>query len=96
MPKYVYTGYSGKQDGFLILTDKDWDELATELNAKYVKYKDDSGDDVFDVNFFIANETDNADDINLAFAAHTPGWGVWHVYRAEIKPDTNLANAVCW
>jgi hypothetical protein len=93
MPKYVYTGYSGKQDGFLVLTDKDWDELAAENNSKYVRHKNKQEDVPFDVDFFIANDTDN---VNLDYATHTPGWGVWHVYRTEIKTDTNLSNAVCW
>lgn len=92
MPKYVYTGYSHKEEGFLILTNADWDELVERLGCRHVRRTTESGveQDVFTR----PDATEQA--VEDALVDCEPRWGVWLVYRAEAKCDENLAAAICW
>lgn len=90
--KYVYTGYSAKENGFLILTDKDWGELAATGGCEHKVRSDETETDI---DCFVKPGV-TEEDIEYALINGEPGWGMWTVYRDEVRPDENLADAVCW
>ncbi len=96
----VVTGHSSKDEGFLYITQKSMEELATHIglhyfvvaNVKTPAYKG-------DVRVFVHPELTQKDVVGLV---NDPDWygefgrGIWWVYDEEVVEDVNLADAVCW
>lgn len=88
----VITGYSSKEDGFLIITDRELSEVAVGMGMVHKTFDD---QDLFvDPDRLIDGELSGGDATNIA-DSETPR-GVYRVFVAEFKLDENLSGAVCW
>lgn len=87
--KYVYTGYSDKANGLLIITDKDWDEFCQSQGGKHRLI---DGQNLLVLDDFINDEESLRDSVENSEYR----WGVIALCRDEYREDYNLTNAVCW
>lgn len=89
LPKYVYTGYSDKRDGLLVLTDMDWDEFCQSQGGTHREIDD---------NHILVMDGYEVDDEELEYAIENAEhrWGSMALYRSETKINENLSEAVCW
>ena len=94
LPKYAYTAYSSKITGFLVLSNKDWDEFCDSQGGKHrevggfhvLVLNNDLDDDT--LLRIVENNEHRRDTMGLCRAVlHDKDW---------VRLDEHLAEAVCW
>lgn len=90
IPKYVYTANNSKQDGLLVITDKDWDEFAKSRDCRIVKGNYGNRLLVDKDIKLTKKQIEDVEDDNAAI------FNVWFLNRTEVKVDKNLSEVVSW
>ena len=104
IPLNLVTGYSNKEEGFAIITDKSLSELAASFQVhcqhKRVEIKEGECDWYKGfMDFFLWGDEWDLSEITLEdwiCMIDEPGYSVHQVYSTPIEDDGTAADAVCW
>ncbi len=87
LPKYVYTGYSDKHDGILIVCSEDWDDFCAACDGTH---------HFVGGEHLCVNRHYSDDDLAKMVERCETYSGVMKLYRAELVVGANLTDAICW
>lgn len=89
LPKYIYTGYSDKRDGLLVLTDMDWNEFCQSQGGTH---REIDGENILVLDGYEVGD----EELRYAIENAEHRCGSMALYRTEVKINQNLPEAVCW